>query len=144
MAEAAVFVMHPLFRPLARRALCAALLLTQLTACMTWRPVPGALEQQARAEPISQARLVLRSGAELPLRDVTVRADSVIGYAGDARERRAVPVADVASIDHRQLSPVRTAAAVGGTAVVAFVVVLGVAIGQLGGDINAAPAPSVP
>ena len=95
------------------RAATAALLLAQLTACMTWRPVRGTLEQQVGAEPLPRARLMLRDGSELPLRDVTVRADSVIGYTESSRERRARPVADVASIDRRQVSGGRTAVAIG-------------------------------
>jgi hypothetical protein len=125
-----------------RRAICAALLLIQLTACMTWRPVRGSLDQPV--EPIRNARLTLRNGAELSLHDVTVRSDSVMGLAGDARVRRAFPSADVASIERRELSIARTAAVVGGTAVLAFLVLLGATIAELGGNIGATPAPSVP
>jgi len=136
--------MHHLVRPLARRTLVASLLLTQLTACMTWRPVGGAREQQAGAEPIRHARLTLRNGAEISLHDVTVRSDSVIGFAGDARERRAFPYADVAAVEQRELSIGRTAALVGGAAVITFLVLLAAAMGQLANNIGATPAPSVP
>ena len=108
-----------------RRALCIALPLTQLTACVTWHPVPGTLDQQVGVEPISRARIGLRDGSELPLRDVTVRADSVIGYSESTRERRALPAADVASIHRRQLSAVRTTMAVGTTAVLALAALAG-------------------
>jgi len=136
--------MHPAARSSLRRATCAALLLTQLTACMTWRPVPGTLDQQAGAEPISRGRLRLRSGAELSLRDVAVRGDSVIGYAGSPRERRALAVADVASVERRQLSVGRTVAVVVGAAVVTTIVAFGLAMRDLGNSINAVPTPRVP
>ena len=136
--------MPPATRSSLRRAICVGLLLTQLTACMTWRPVPGTLEQQAGAEPISLARLRLRSGAELVLRDATVRSDSVIGYTESPRERRALPVADVASIDRHSLSAGRTAGVVVGGAAVAAVVMYGLAFSAFQKSINAVPAPRVP
>jgi len=92
---------------------------------MTWRPVPGRPDQQVGVEPISHARLTFRNGAELPLRDVTVRADSVIGYSDNPRERRALPVSDIASIHRRQFSAVRTTMAVGATAFVGLFALVG-------------------
>jgi hypothetical protein len=117
--------MPPATRSSLRHAICSALILAQLAACMTWRPIPGTLDQQVGVEPISRARLELHDGATLPLRDVTVRADSVIGYSENVRERRAVPVADVTSIHRRQFSAVRTTMAVGATAVVALAALAG-------------------
>ena len=136
--------MRLLCRPLPRRALCAVLLLSQLTACMTWRPARGALNQQTGSEPIRNARLSLRNGTEISLHDVTVRSDSVIGFAGDARERRAFPTPDVASIAQRELSVGRSSIVVVGAVAIAFLVMVGAAIGQLGNNIGATPAPSVP
>lgn len=136
--------MHPLRRPLLRRSLCAVLLLSQLTACMTWRPARGALDQQAGSEPIRNARLTLRNGTEISLHDVTVRSDSVIGFAGDARERRAFPTPDVVSIAQRELSVGRSSIVVVGAVAIAFLVMVGAAIGQLGNNIGATSAPSVP
>ena len=136
--------MRLLCRPLPRRALCAVLLLSQLTACMTWRPARGALNQQTGSEPIRNARLSLRNGTEISLHDVTVRSDSVIGFAGDARERRAFPSPDVASIAQRELSVGRSSIVVVGAVAIAFLVMVGAAIGQLGNNIGATPAPSVP
>jgi len=69
----------------------------------------------------------LRNGTELPLRDVTVGADSVIGYDEDSNERRAHPVADVGSIDRLQVSAGRSAA-VAGSSVVVLGAVVGVAL----------------
>lgn len=136
--------MRPLTGSVTCRVLVTLPLLIQLTACHTWRPVPEPVSQQASNEHIPQARLTLRSYAQLTLSDVTVRADSVIGFFGDTRERRAVPVADVTSIERRQVSAGRTAGVVVGSAALAFVVMLGVAIASLGGSINAVPAPSAP
>jgi hypothetical protein len=136
--------MLPARRASLRRTVCLALVLTQLAACMTWRPVLATSDQQADTEPIARARLRLRSGAELSLRDVRVRGDSVVGYAGDPRERRAVPIADVASIERRRLSVGRTAGIVVGAAAVTTIVAFGLAMRDLGNSINAVPAPHVP
>jgi hypothetical protein len=136
--------MHPAARSSLRRATCVALLLTQLSACMTWRPVPGALGQQVGAEPISRARLRLRSGGELSLEDVRIRNDSVVGYSVSSREWRAFPVGNVTSIDRRGLSAGRTAAVVVGTGAVAYLVMYGLAFSSLQKSINAVPAPRVP
>ena len=110
---------------------------------MTWRPARRALDERAGSEPIRNARLTLRNGTEISLHDVTVRSDSVIGGAG-ARDRRAFPAPDVVSIAQRELSVGRSSIVVVGAVTVAFLVVLGAAIGQLGNNIGATPAPSVP
>ena len=130
--------------PSLRHATCVALLLTQLAGCMTWRPVPGTLDQQVGSAPIPRARLRLRSGDALLLEDVKVRSDSVVGYSVGSREWRAFPVANVASIDRRAVSAGRTAGVVVGTAAVAFVVIYGLAFSSFEKSINAAPAPHVP
>jgi len=110
-----------------RRAVCVALVLPQLAACTTWRPIPSAPGPQGGATHIAHARVRLRNGTELPLRDVTVGADSVIGYDEDSNERRAHPVADVGSIDRLQVSAGRSAA-VAGSSVVVLGAVVGVAL----------------
>jgi len=124
-------------RSRARPVLCAALLLvTQTTACHTWRPIQGASDQQVSNKPISEARLTLRSGAQLTLHDVTVRSDSVIGFFGDLRDRRAVPVADVTSIDQREVSAGRTTATVLGASAVAFAALIVVALFASGATVT--------
>ena len=130
--------------PSLRHATCVALLLTQLSGCMTWRPVPGTLDQQVAADPIPRARLRLRSGGELSLEDVKVRRDSVVGYSVGSREWRAFPLANVASIDRRGLSAGRTAAVVVGTAAVGAVVIYGLAYASFLKSVNAVPAGSAP
>jgi hypothetical protein len=101
------------------------LVLAQLTACTTWHPVSSTPDPQGGATHIAHARVRLRNGTELPLRDVTVGADSVIGYDEDSNERRAHPVADVGSIDRLQVSAGRSAA-VAGSSVVVLAAVVGV------------------
>jgi hypothetical protein len=44
----------------------------------------GTLEQQVGDEHIRVARIVLRNGTEISLRDVTVRSDSVIAFVAIA------------------------------------------------------------
>jgi len=92
-----------------RRAVCVALVLAQLTACTTWRPVSRTPDPQYGPTHIAHARVWLRNGSHLPLREVTVGADSVIGYGEDSHERQARPAADVASIDRLQVSAGRSA-----------------------------------
>jgi len=111
-----------------RRAVCVALVLSQLTACTTWRPVPRTLDPQLGPAHIDHARVWLRDGSRLPLRDVTLGTDSVIGYGEDAHERHAHPVAAVASVDRLQVSAGRTAVVVG-TSVVAVAALVGAALG---------------
>lgn len=101
-----------------RRAVCVALVLNQLAACTTWRPIPGTPDPQGGATHIAHARVRLRTGTELPLSDVTVGADSVTGYDEDSHERRARAVADVGSIDRLQVSAGRTAVVVGSSVLV--------------------------
>ena len=130
--------------PSLRHVICVALLLTQLAGCVTWRPVPGTLDQQVGAEPIPRARLRLRSGGELSLEDVKVRSDSVVGYSTSTREWRAFPVGNVASIDRRGLSVGRTAAVAVGTAAIAALVMYGLALSSFEKSINALPAAGAP
>jgi hypothetical protein len=127
-----------------RRAICAALLLTQLGGCMTWRPVRGTLDQQVGADPIARARLRLRGGGELSLEDVRVRSDSVVGYSVSSHEWRAVPIATVTSIDRRGISAGRTAAVVVATAGVASLLMYGLALSSFENSIHAVPAGGAP
>lgn len=103
-----------------RRSLCVLLLLPQLIGCYTYRP-GGTPQQQVVGESLGQARLSFRNGTHRALHDVTVRTDSVIGFAGNLRERRAMPVADVVFIERQQVSIRRTGALVVATAMVAYV-----------------------
>ena len=101
----------------------------------------GTLEQRVGDERIREARITLRSGDEISLRDVTVRSDSVIGFADDGRVRRAVPFAEVASIEQREVSVLQTGAVMVATAGVAYVAFIFIAFSRLGPNWSAAPSP---
>ena len=118
------------------------MLLSQLVACYTYRPMRGTLEQQVGEEHIREARLAFRNGDEISLRDVTVRSDSVIGFADNGRVRRAIPLAEVTSLEHREVSVVRTGAAMAATAAVAYVAFICIAFARLGPNWTAVPSPA--
>ena len=101
----------------------------------------GTLEQQVGEEHIREARLAFRNGDEISLRDVTVRSDSVIGF-DDGRERRAIPLAELASIEHREVSVLHTGAAMGATAAVAYVAFICITFARLGPNWTAVPSPA--
>ncbi len=88
---------------------------------------------------IHAARIAFRNGTELSLRDVTVRSDSVIGFADDGRERRAIPSVDIAWIEQREVSVLQTGALVVVTAAIAYVATVAIAFYQLGSNWTAAP-----
>jgi len=126
----------------ARRALCALLLLSPLAACYTYRPMRGTIELQVGDEHIREARIALRNGTETSLRDVTVRADSLIGFADDGRERCAIPFGEVVMIERREVSILRTGAVMAATVAVGYVVFLAVAFARLGPNWTAVPTPA--
>lgn len=121
-----------------RRTVCVALVLVQLAACTTWRPIPTP-DPQGGATHIAHARVRLRDGSELTLRDVTVSADSVIGYDESSNERRARPVAEVGSIARLEVSAGRSAS-VAGYSVLVFAALAAVAfasaMGALSGSLH--------
>lgn len=102
----------------------------------------GTLEQQVGDEHIRAARIALRNGTETLLRDVTVRSDSVIGVADDGRERRALPFTEVAMIEHREVSVLRTGAVMPVTAAVWYVAFVATALASLGPNYTAVPSPA--
>src|SRR5437763_15317275 len=102
-------VMHSLLRPLPRRALCVVLLLTHAGACSQWRRLPGTAEENVGRPDINRARLVLRDGSAIVLRDALIRPDSIIGKTVKTYERRAVATADVSYVASRRGWTERTA-----------------------------------
>ena len=136
-------VMHPILRPLPRRALCAVLLLAPATACGQWRRLPGTPEENVGRPSIGRARLLMRDGSEMILRDALIRPDSIIGKTVKTYERRAVATADVSSVDSRRPWTDRTAGGLGGLAIVGLIsaVVVGFTVVVFG---SAAPAPGPP
>lgn len=111
-------VMHPVHRPLPRRALCVVLLLAHAGACSQWNRLPGSAEDNVSVPMIHRARLVMRDGSEVILRDAQIRPDSIIGKNLQTYERRAVPTANVAYVDSRRGWTERTVGGVAGLAVV--------------------------
>ncbi|HKP14648.1 MAG TPA: hypothetical protein VJT85_01220 [Gemmatimonadaceae bacterium] len=137
-------------RPLARRLItlrfaCGLVALLNTTGCMSWRAVPARDAQIPGDASYRRARVVLRDGTTLSLNDVTVRPDSLIGFAGDERTRVAVAQPQVERIETRGVSAGRTIGLVGGVLAVIALAVL-VAIAQALSDFEAAPSPipSVP
>lgn len=120
------------------------MVLLNTTGCMTWRAVPAANAPVAGDAIFPRARVVLRDGTTMTLHDVTVRPDSVTGFAGDERTRVAVAQPQVARIETQHVSAGRTLGLVGGVVVVVALAAL-IAIAQALSDFTAAPAlPSGP
>ena len=113
--------MHPVLRPLPRRALCALLLLTHAGACSQWKRLPGTAADNVAVPQINRARLVMHDGSEVILRDAMIRPDSIVGKNVRTYERRAVPTTDVAYVDSRRGWTQRTVGGVAGLAVVGLI-----------------------
>lgn len=135
--------MHPILRLLPRRTLCVVLLLTHAGACTQWRRLPGTPEENVGRPSIGRARLMLRDGSEMILRDVLIRPDSIIGKTVKTYERRAVATASVSSVDSRRPWTDRTAGGLTGLAVVGLIsaIIVGFTVVVFG---SAAPTPSAP
>ena len=135
--------MHPVLRPLSRRVVCTLLLLTHAGACSQWRRLPGTAEDNVCRPAINRARLVMRDGSDVILRDAVIRPDSIVGKNVQTYERRAVPTADVAYVDSRRPWTQRTAGGVAGLAVVG--VIAAAVVGFTARLIaSAAPTPTAP
>ena len=87
--------------PLAQRII-AALLLTLITACQTWRPTYVSPQSLIPVERPSSVRATLRSGAKVTLENPTMRNDSIFGltYAGVV----GVASRDIGLLEVRKLS----------------------------------------
>ena len=81
------------------RHLCALVVLPLAVSCSAWRPVPGAALAPAPSERIDQARVSLRDGTVLLLRDVMISPDSIVGLGGAPPDRFAVPRTDVTGME---------------------------------------------
>ena len=60
----------------------AILLLLLAAGCSTWRPLPGAGLAGPANEQLGHAKVFLRDGTEVELRDARVRPDSIVGTIG--------------------------------------------------------------
>jgi hypothetical protein len=132
-------------RPLARRLItlriaCGIVVLLDTTGCMSWHAVPPASERTAGDATYPRARVVLRDGTTLSLTDVTIRPDSVIGFAGAERTRVAVAQPQVERVETRDVSMGRTLGLVGGVLAVLVLAAL-IAIAQTFSEFTAAPSP---
>jgi len=134
--------MRPFITTPLRRSLCALLLLAHAGACSQWRRLPGSAEQNVGRPSINRARLVLRDGSELVLRDATIRPDSIVGNTVETRVRRAVATTDVSFVDARRPWTQRTAGGLAGLAVAGAItaIVVGFTAYITGG--YAAPTPT--
>ena len=81
------------------RHLCAVLLLPFAASCSAWRPVPGAALAPPHADRVDHARVFLRDGTVLVLRDAMISADSIVGLGGAPAARVAVPRSDVTGVE---------------------------------------------
>lgn len=113
--------MHPAHPPLPRRLVCTLLLLTHAGACSQWSRLPGSAADNVCAPSIHRARLVMRDGSDVVLRDAVIRPDSIVGRNVRSYERHAVPTADVAYVDSRRGWTQRTAGGIAGLVVVGLV-----------------------
>ena len=134
-------VMHPVLRPLPRRALCVALLLAHAGACSQWRRLPGTADANVGRPSINRARLMLRDGSEMILRDVLIRPDSIVGKTVKTYERRAVATGEVSYVDSRRGWTERTAGGLTGLAIAGLVTAVVVGFTAVVFS-SAAPAPS--
>jgi hypothetical protein len=104
-----------------RKHLFPALTLLVGAACHTWRAAPPVPDTASTAS-LARARIVKRDSSTIELSEVQVRADSVVGFVGAERARRAIAREDVARIETRQVSSGRTTLGViGGVALLLLV-----------------------
>ncbi len=101
-----------------RPAATLALLLLASPACMRWSSVGAPAPERT----LDSARVTLASGEVTELRNVDVRADSVLGYAGTVRVGFAAH--EVRRVEVKRVSAVRTALAVVGGVVLTYVALI--------------------
>jgi hypothetical protein len=90
-----------------------------MTACHTWEAAPSAIEQNSLAKG-SVVRVQMKNGARYELASARLKPDSLVGRSG--RDRFAIALTDIRSLETSQLSKGRTAgmAAAAALAVPAF------------------------
>lgn len=123
----------------ASRSFPLVLVLAAVTACTTWSHQSAPPAQVVADHPGALVRVTRTDHSVLTLRDVAVTNDSLTGTTNDpARLRVAMPVADVASVDTREVSAARTAG-LGLGAVGLLLAVAGIAaalaLASLGGNL---------
>lgn len=92
------------------RSLPLVIVLAAVTACTTWSRQNAPPAQVVSQHPGALVRVVRTDHSVITLRGATVVNDSLVGITDDkARLRVAMPIADVASVDTREVSAGRTA-----------------------------------
>jgi hypothetical protein len=96
-------------RPLSRAASKALLIvaLVNMSACHAWEPSVLPSTAPTAVTQLPKARITLKRGGMLQLRDVVIRSDSLVGWSSE--QRTAYAIGDVQRIDHQELSLIRSA-----------------------------------
>lgn len=109
-----------------------AFLLLLATACTQWHPLPGANLGQVTSDELGHARLSLRDGTELELRDAIVNRDSIVGFGGESQRRFAVARTEVTRVESRQADGTATFLVGGLTPLLALTLLIGALIAVYG------------
>lgn len=123
----------------APRSFALLLVVAALTGCTTWAHQSAPPAQVVADHPGALVRVTRTDHSVITLRDVAVTSDSLTGTTNDtARLRVTMPVADVASVETREVSAARTAGlGVGAVGVVLAVAGIAAALAllSLGGEL---------
>ena len=115
-------VMFGTVKPLARTLLLAYL----AAACSTYK-VSMAPAAEALARPVpDDARIWMRNGGVVELREVQVKGDSLVGFVRGPSTRFAVELSAVEAVEVKRLNMTRTVLLTAGIAAAAFIAVLAV------------------
>lgn len=98
------------------------ILLLPASACMGWAPVRGPAPDVEERR-MRSARVTLADGEVLLLREVVVRADSVVGHAELGRPM-AFPREQVRQVEARRVGVLRTAAAAAGALLLTYALLM--------------------
>jgi hypothetical protein len=111
--------------------ICAFFLLLA-TACTQWHPLPGANLAQVTSDELGHAKLFLRDGTEIELRDAIVDRDSIVGFGGETRSRFAIARTEVTRVESRQADGTATFLVGGLTPLLALTLLIGALIAVYG------------
>jgi hypothetical protein len=118
---------RPAFRRRGAIALAAASLLA--AGCQSWHPRSGPVPETIAAQHSGGAvRITRRDNGVFEMRNPVIAGDSIVGLVGDPPRRHAIATADVARVESRRVSGVRTAGLAVGTAVAVLAVATAAAV----------------
>lgn len=121
------------------RSIPLVAVLAVVTACTTWSRQSAPPAQVVSQHPGALVRVTRTDHSVITLRGAAVVNDSLVGTTDDkARLRVAIPIADVASVDTREVSAGRTAGlGLGAVGVVLAVagIAAALALASLGGQL---------